>query len=389
MSNRFHVATRKGIFTIERKRSGWQIANASFLGDNCTIVMHDARPSLKTSRRAARTKTNGNGTLFAALDHGHFGVKLHRSSDGGKTWKPIASPTYPEKPKNYKPRMPAEGKPYDWALKLVWSLVPGGPGQPGKIWCGTLPGGLFESNDHGDSWQINRTLWDDPRREEWFGGGADYPGIHSILVDPRDSNHVTIGISCGGAWITRDGGKTWAPGGRGMRAEYMPPERAYDVNVQDPHLIAHCRAQPDVMWVQHHNGMFRSTDGANSWVELRDVKPSVFGFAVAAHPQDPKTAWFVPAIKDEKRIPVEGRVVVTRTTNGGRSFKTLTKGLPQRHAYDLVFRHALDVDETGERLAFGSTTGSLWVSEDGGDSWETISTHLPPVYCVTFEKPPQ
>ena len=117
------------------------------------------------------------------------------------------------------------------------------------------------------------------------------------------------------------------------------------------------------------------------------MKPSVFGFAVAVHPRDPDTAWFVPATKDEKRIPVTGKVVVNRTTDGGKNFKTLTKGLPQQHAYDLVFRHALDIDETGERLAFGSTTGSLWISEDGGDSWQTISNHLPPVYTVRFERP--
>jgi len=44
-------------------------------------------------------------------------------------------------------------------------------------------------------------------------------------------------------------------------------------------------------------------------------------------------------------------------------FYVLTKGLPQSHAYDVVYRHALALDEPGERLAFGSTTGGLWVSE--------------------------
>ena len=371
MSTRLHVATRKGLFTLERKRSGWDITNASFLGDNCTLVMHDQR----------------NDNLYAALNHGHFGVKMHRSRDGGKKWKQIASPVYPEKPANYKPKaQPAQGKAYDWTLKLVWALSPGGPKQKGPIWCGTLPGGLFRSDDHGASWELNRPLWDNPKREEWFGGGADYPGIHSINVDPRDHDHITLGISCGGAWITRDGGKTWACGGNGMRAEYMPPERAFDANIQDPHILVHCPANPDAMWVQHHNGIFRSTDGAQSWTEIKNVKPSVFGFPVAVHPKDPETAWFVPAIKDEKRIPAQGKVVVNRTTNGGKTFNTLTKGLPQKNAYDLVFRHALDIDDSGERLAFGSTTGSLWVTEDRGDSWKTISSNLPPVYAVRFEK---
>ncbi|WP_446914393.1 hypothetical protein, partial [Klebsiella pneumoniae] len=91
-----------------------------------------------------------------------------------------------------------------------------------------------------------------------------------------------------------------------------------------------------------------------------------FGFAVAAHPHDPETAWFVPAVKDECRVPVDGRLVVSRTGDGGRSFQAFGDGLPAFGCYDLVYRHALDVDDTGERLAIGSTTGNLWTSEDGG-----------------------
>jgi hypothetical protein len=371
MSTRCHVATRKGLFTLERHASGWAVDRVSFLGDNCTLVMHDPRTD----------------TLTAALAHGHFGVKMHRSQDGGASWTEIATPKYPEKPADYKPRTtPLEGKEADWALKLVWALQPGGADQPGVVWCGTLPGGLFKSEDHGDSWMLSRALWDDPLREEWFGGGADFPGIHSVCVDPRDSRHVLVGVSCGGVWRTRDAGDTWQPGGSGMRAEFMPPERQFEPNVQDPHLLVQCRSNPDALWVQHHNGIFKSTDAAASWREITDVKPSTFGFAVAVHPHDPDRAWFVPGVKDEQRYAPEGRVVVTRTTDGGDTFEVLTKGLPQQHAYDLVFRHALDIDETGTRLAFGSTTGNLWLSEDGGDSWETISSTLPPVYAVRFEK---
>jgi hypothetical protein len=151
-------------------------------------------------------------------------------------------------------------------------------------------------------------------------------------------------------------------------------------------MVAQCRENPDVLWVQHHNGIFRSTDAARTWSEVRDVHPSVFGFAVAVHPADAETAWFVPAVKDEKRYPSDGRVVVNRTRDGGKSFETLTRGLPQQHAYDLVYRHALDIDETGRKLVFGSTTGSLWMSENAGDSWETLSSNLPPIHAVRFEK---
>ena len=367
---RCHVSTRKGLFTLDRGAAGWSVSRVNFLGDNVTLAMHDPR----------------TGTLIAALNHGHFGVKLHRSNDGGATWKEIATPAYPDKPAGYVPKTPVEGKPADWSLKLVWALAPGGPNEPGVVWAGTLPGGLFKSMDAGESWELNVPLWLDPRREEWFGGGADHPGIHSICVDPRDARHVTIGVSCGGVWTTRDAGAEWELTATGMRAEFMPPGKQHEQNVQDPHLVVQCPARPDVLWAQHHNGIFRSTDGAASWTEIEDVSPSAFGFAVAVHPRDPETAWFVPAVKDEKRYPADGRVVVNRTRDGGRTFETLTRGLPQQHAYDLVFRHALDVDESGERLVFGSTTGSVWVSEDGGDAWQSVAGHLPPVYAVCFEK---
>jgi hypothetical protein len=138
------------------------------------------------------------------------------------------------------------------------------------------------------------------------------------------------------------------------------------------------------VWVQHHNGIFVSSDEGHNFTELQGVMPSAFGFPAVVHPREPDTAWFVPEIKDEKRIPVDGKLVVNRTRDGGKTFQTLSKGLPQSHAYDVVYRHALAIDESGDRLAMGSTTGGLWVSENQGDSWSCVSHTLPPVYAVHF-----
>lgn len=370
MSDRIFAATRKGLFTIEKVDRRWRIARESFLGDTVTMVMSDPR----------------DGHLYAALEHGHFGVKVHRSKDDGATWQECATPTYPEKPADEDANLPKGMQANPWKLKTIWSLESGGPDRPGVLWCGTIQGGLFVSKDHGTTWALVETLWRNPKRREWFGGGADQPGIHSICVDPRDSRHVAVAVSCGGVWITPDAGKTWECRADGMRADYMPPEKANYPNIQDAHSVVQCRGRPDVMWCQHHNGIFRTVDGAKSWQEIKHSNPSVFGFAVAVHPDDPDIAWFVPATKDEKRIPVAGKVVVARTRDGGKSFSILAAGLPQDHAYDITFRHGLDIDATGRSLAFGSTTGSLWVSEDQGDHWQTISEHLPPVYCVRFAR---
>src|SRR5262249_54464021 len=158
----------------------------------------------------------------------------------------------------------------------------------------------------------------------------------------------------GGAHRTRDGGRSWTNVAHGMRAAYMPKSRAFDVDIQDPHRLASCRGAPDRVWCQHHNGIFVRSDAGKPWREGKANAPSRFGFAVAAHPVDKDVAWFVPAEKDECRVPVGGRMVVTRTGDGGRTFDVLTKGLPQQHAFDLVWRHGLDVATDGTTLAMGS-----------------------------------
>jgi len=73
----------------------------------------------------------------------------------------------------------------------------------------------------------------------------------------------------------------------GMRAEYAPPEQTHDPIAQDVHCLVQCRAAPERMWVQHHNGIFASSDESQTFTEITGVEPSTFGFAVAVHPRDP------------------------------------------------------------------------------------------------------
>jgi hypothetical protein len=372
MSQRLLLGTRKGLFLLSRKqpRGRFEIEHVAFVGSNVSMVLPDWRDE----------------SVYAALNLGHFGVKLHRSADGGRTWKACAEPAYP-KVEGADAAEPAPGgvgtdKKGD-SLELIWSLEAAEPGKAGTLWCGTIPGGLFRSDDAGESWQLNKPLWDNPKRKEWVGGGMDRPGIHSICVHPKDANHVIVGVSCGGVWETRDAGKSWNCRASGMQATYMPPDRRGDPNLQDAHRVVQSPTDPKVLWAQHHDTIYHTIDGCESWHEVK-AKPSSFGFAVVVHPRDPQTAWFVPAVKDECRVPVDAKVSVARTRDGGKTFDVLTRGLPQQNAYHIVYRHSLDVDASGQSLAFGSTTGSVWTSDDGGDGWECLSTDLPPIYCVRF-----
>lgn len=356
MSDRLMVSTRKGWFDFRRNEAGsWAVEQMAYPAVPVSIAARDPR----------------DGALFLGLDYGHFGVKLVRSNDDGKTWEELDAPSY-------------DSVPGDKSLQLIWSIAFAGADQPGVMWIGTVPGGLFRSEDGGQSWTLNRPLYDRPEWEQAFGGGFDDPGIHSLIVDPRDSNRISLAVSVGGLWYTEDGGETWDLRCDGMWAEYVPPDEKHVAVMQDPHMYVQCVGELDKYWVQHHNGIFRSVDGLKSWQEITAAPVSNFGFAVAVHPGDGETAWFVPAEDDEFRIPVDGKLVVTRTRDGGKTFEELRAGLPQENAYHLIYRHALDVGGTGERLAMGSTTGGLWVSDDQGDSWEEVTQHLPPIYAVRF-----
>lgn len=150
MTDRAWLATRKGLIELRLQQGAWRIAHTSFLGDPVSMLL----------------PPQADGAMLAALNLGHFGVKLHRSADGGRQWQEVAVPVYPPQP--------ADATGPAWKLGLIWSLA----AAHGTLWAGTLPGGLFRSADGGGSWQLVTSLWHDPTRTGWFGGGYDAPGIH-------------------------------------------------------------------------------------------------------------------------------------------------------------------------------------------------------------------
>ena len=188
MSERILIATRKGLFTFAREGGEWSVLAREFPGVAVTATLHDPR----------------DGALYAVLRHGHFGSKLHRSDDAGTSWKELPAPAFPAD---------AAGAP---TLFQIWSLEPGTPEQPGRLWAGAIPAGLFRSDDRGESWQFDSALWHVPERAKWFGGGYDDAGIHTILPDPRDPEQLFVAISCGGVWDSGNDGKSWFLRGDGL-----------------------------------------------------------------------------------------------------------------------------------------------------------------------------
>ncbi len=361
-SDRLILGTNKGLLVMEKNGDGWKLACEAHRAIPVSYAMTDPR----------------TGLLWALLDHGHWGTKLHRSRDKGASWEEVPAPKFAEG------ALMSDGDNKKLAVvSYLWIITPGPADQPGRLYLGTEPGALFQSDDGGDTFQLVESLWNHPSHEgNWFGGGRDLPGLCSIALDPRDSQHMLIGVSVGGVYETRDGGTSWEGRNKGLVACYLPnPAAEYG---HDPHFLLMSPSNPDVLWQQNHCGIFRSSDSGKTWDDISQPGgPAYFGFAIALDVNDENTAWVVPAIDAEYRMAVDRSVCVCRTEDGGKTWTELRNGLPQGEAYDLIYRHALDI--SGDRLAFGTTTGNLYLSDDRGDSWECVTHNLPPIYSVRFD----
>jgi photosystem II stability/assembly factor-like uncharacterized protein len=389
MSDRFLVGTRKGTFLVQKTNARWTPRLAGHAGSGVNFVARDPN----------------TGTLWAALGHGHWGAKLSRSDDGGESWADATQIKYPEGARYLATPEPSENEQdaapptmvtlKDAIVLKLWTIA---FGQPGCIYVGTIPGGLFVSHDDGESFELNLPLWNHESRggdlfegegaglTHWYGtpaseGGDFAPGIHSILVDPRNQARVLVAVSTAGVLETTDGGETWRSRNKGMLMDYLPnPSAEWG---HDPHSIALCSGQPDHIWQQNHCGVFYSTDGAANWKKVSDSEQGAhFGFPVVVDAEDGRTAWVVPGKADMQRMTIDGGLFVAHTHDGGENWEQLRQGLPQENAFDVVYRHALD--NSGDRLAFGSTTGNLYVSENRGESWSVVANNLPPIYSVRF-----
>ncbi|HBC57023.1 MAG TPA: hypothetical protein DCZ03_07660 [Gammaproteobacteria bacterium] len=393
MSDIIILGTRKGTVIFHHRNGEWHPQPIAHEGIPVCFATRDPR----------------DGRLWASLDHGHWGPKLSCSRDEGATWEDASPIKYPEGARYIVKYLPtpdfdadapvAEPEYTDATLYKIWTINFGLDNQPGRLYAGTIPGGLFVSDNGGQTWELNRPLWNHESRggdlfsgdatsdNQWGGTPAsiDYgvfePGIHSILVDPHNGAHLYVAASSVGVLETVDGGKTWVGRNKGMLMDYLPnPEAPWG---HDPHYVALCPHQPHHLWQQNHCGVFYSDNGAQSWKKVSHPDQGVhFGFPIVVDQNDGRTAWVVPARADSQRMAIDGGLCVARTDNGGESWSTYRTGLPQQHAYDIVLRHGLHA--AGDRVCFGSSTGNLYLSEDRGESWHCLGNHFPPIYSVRF-----
>lgn len=309
----------------------------------------------------------GRTRVWAGSMSMHWGPVLQSSDDFGRTWT---------RPEETAVKFPKES---GASLQQIWQIVPGTDDDAGALYCGVEPAALFVSRDGGESWSLNEGLWNHPHRPLWQPGGGGLC-LHTILPDPSRPARVTIAISTGGVYVTEDGGASWRPSNRGVRAEFLPDK--HPEFGQCVHKIAQSARRPDRMFLQNHWGLYRSDDRGESWTDIADGVPSDFGFPIVIHPRDPDCAWIVPLESDQFRCTPGGRLRVFRTRDGNE-WEPMAKGLPQHDAYETVLRDAMAVDVLEPAgVYFGTRSGKIFGSRDEGETWEMLADGLPPVVSV-------
>lgn len=350
------VGTLKGAFVLQARpaRTRWEVRGPLFPGRAVYAMAYDDR---------ARRRR-----LWAGTQSEHWGAVLRWSDDLGASW------TEPESPSLRFPE--GAGR----SLKQIWQIRPGRPDEPETLYCGVEPAALFESHDGGETWSLVRGLDEHPHRPRWQPGGGGLC-LHTILPDPVDARRLLVAISTGGVYRSDDAGESWRPMNRGIRTPFLPEK--FPEFGQCVHKMVQHPKRPERLFLQHHFGVYRSDDGGESWRDIGRGLPSDFGFPMVVHPHDPDTAYVLPLQSDEFRCPPEGRLRVYRTRNAGRSWEALTRGLPQKGAYETVLRDAMAADSRDPvGIYFGTRSGKIFGSRSAGQAWGRIADGLPPVVCV-------
>ena len=383
---RLLVGTRKGLFvyTSDERRQRWEQSAPLLAGWQGYHLSADLRCDPPR--------------IYAAANNPWWGRSVAKSDDWGQTWEQ---------------RCEGLGFPEDMGLAIhaVWYVTPGLASEPGVVYAGTQPAGLFRSEDWGVSWAPVEGITRHEFRP-FFQGIGESPGasspLHSIEIDPRDARRIYVAVSGGGSYVTADGGATWELfSHRALRsparaelfvsqnlAEVPPgtdPAAAWDMHkmVLDP-------KQPDRIWTQAHQGVFRSDDGGRTWHDVTPEPlsvvtvalptpslPAFHGFPVAVTKREPDAAFIVPLQADELRV-CPGQFMVYRTRDGGASWEALTNGLPGPGDYQSVYREGMDTDGLEpEGVYAGTSNGQLYASADGGDHWQRLPGTLPPILSAT------
>jgi photosystem II stability/assembly factor-like uncharacterized protein len=250
------------------------------------------------------------------------------------------------------------------------------------IFAGVAEAGLFRSDNDGETWQPVEGLNHHPTRSNWVPGAGGMCA-HALLVDPRNPDRIWCGISAVGVFRSDNGGQTWAAKNAGVKktvADIEHPDIGFCV-----HALAADPDDANVIYRQDHMGMYRTNDGGDSWENIEQGLPSGFGFPIAIDHKS-RALFAFPQESPEYRMPPSGKFEAYRSLDRGDSWQRAGADT-KRASFAGVLRGSLVVDSEDPCGVYaGTTSGTIHISPDGGDSWRILPATLPRILCVEIFK---
>jgi len=254
------------------------------------------------------------------------------------------------------------------------TAVAGHRAQPGTFYMGATGGGLWKTTDYGQNWR--------PISDGFFATGS----IGAIAVAESDPDIVYVATGSDGlrsnviigkgVYKSTDAGQTWAHIG----LENTGNSGAVLIHPENPDL-AYVAAIGNPFAPNPERGVYRTQDGGSSWELVLHVSDKTGAVDLEFAPDDPRRVY--ATMWEAERKPwtilsggMEGGVF--RSTNGGDSWQQLTDGLPTglRGKADLAVS-AGDPDRVYVLIEAPEDQGGVYRSDDRGDSWSQVTDFQP------------
>ncbi len=242
----------------------------------------------------------------------------------------------------------------------------GVPRQPNVFYMGQVNGGVWKTDDYGRTWN---PIFDHESTQS----------IGAIAVAPSDSNVIYVGsgeglhrpdLSIGnGVYKSTDAGKTWTH--LGLRDGFQIPALAVDP--RDPNRVfAAVLGHP--YGPNEERGLFRSTDGGQSWQKIIYKNENTGASDVEIDPSNPDviyaSMWEVREGPWEDGNEVNGTGGgLFKSTDGGNTFHPLTNGLPKDLSQIYVAIAPSDARRIYATVATASGALGFYRSDDAGENW--------------------
>ena len=252
------------------------------------------------------------------------------------------------------------------------TAVTGVPGQPNVYFMGATGGGVWKTENAGRTWEN--------LSDGWFKVGT----IGAVAVAESDPNVIYVGTgespirgvttSHGdGVWKSTDGGRSWAHIGLAESGQIANIR----VHPGDPD-IAYVGVQGQIWGPNEERGVYRTTDGGKNWQHVLKIGPRTGASDLRMDPTNPRilyagmwnhgrTPWFIHSGGTDGGI--------YKSTDGGDTWKKLEGGLPEMVGKVAVSVSASNPQRVYALLEAEPGMGGLWRSENGGTSWTLINGH--------------